>query len=52
MRRLVRLLLLTAAIVVGTAAFGWWAVPVIAACWGVIAKRQRGAALAAGLAGM
>ncbi|HVT38284.1 MAG TPA: hypothetical protein VHE78_04545 [Gemmatimonadaceae bacterium] len=47
-----RLVLLAAAMAVGTAAFGWVAVPVIAAAWGLIARLQRGTALAAGLAGM
>jgi hypothetical protein len=48
----IRLVLLAAAMAVGTAAFGWAAVPVIAAVWGLIARRQRGSALAAGLAGI
>jgi hypothetical protein len=48
----IRLVLLAAAMAVATAAFGWWAVPVIAALWGLIARRQRGTALAAGFAGM
>jgi hypothetical protein len=52
MMTIVRLVLLAGAMAVGTAAFGWWAVPVIGACWGEIAWRQRSAAVTAGLAGI
>ena len=48
----VRLVLLAAAMAAATIAFGWWAVPVVAAIWGVVAREQRGPALAAGLAAM
>ena len=48
----VRLVLLTAAMAAATIAFGWWAVPVVAAVWGIVARDQRGPALAAGLAAM
>jgi len=50
MSLLIRLVLLSAAIALATIAFGWWAVPVVAAVWGVVARHQRGSALADGLA--
>ena len=34
----VRLVLLTAACIAGTAALGWWAVPVIGAAWGLVGR--------------
>jgi hypothetical protein len=52
MTRLIRLALLTGAMAVATVAFGWWGVPAVVAAWGVVARRQRGTALAAALAGM
>ena len=52
MAQTIRLVSLTAAMAVATVAFGWWAVPVVAAVWGVLARAQRGSALLAGLSAM
>ena len=51
MRVLLRVLLLAVAFALGTAVFGWWAVPVLAAAWGVIAHDRRGAPVAAAAGG-
>ncbi len=47
-----QLALLAGAFAAGTAAVGWWAVPLIAVIWGIVARHQAGAALMAGLAAM
>ena len=47
-----RTAVLAAALALGTIAFGWWAVPVIAFLWGMLARGERGAALTAGVAAM
>jgi hypothetical protein len=44
--------LLAAAFALATFAFGWWAVPVVAAIWAVVARGRRGAAAIAGIAAM
>jgi hypothetical protein len=49
---LLAMLLLAAAFALATVAFGWWAVPVVAALWALIARRQRGGAAIAGIAAM
>jgi hypothetical protein len=54
MRTLLRAVLLATAFALGTIAFGWWAVPAVAALWGLIAgpgRRNAGtAAIAAAVA--
>jgi hypothetical protein len=47
----IRVLLLAAAMAAATW-IAWWLVPVVAAVYGVIARKQRGSALVAGLAAM
>jgi hypothetical protein len=48
----IRMVLLAGAFAAATAAFGWWGVAVVAACWGVIARARRASALEAGLAAL
>jgi hypothetical protein len=48
----IRMVLLSGAFVAATAAFGWWGVAVVAACWGAIARARRGSALESGLAAL
>ena len=43
----IRVILLTAAMAAGTAAAGWWMVPLLALAWGVLGHRASGAFLAA-----
>lgn len=50
MRNLLRILLLAAAFVLGTWAFGWWAVPAGALFWGLINPAGRRVAVRAALA--
>ena len=52
MMSLLRIVLLSAAFALGTAVFGWWAVPLLGLAWGVIARGQRGAAVVAAVAAM
>jgi hypothetical protein len=51
-RPALRVGILAVAFAIGTGAFGWWAVPAIAALWGLIAGRHsaRASAIAAPLA--
>ncbi len=51
-RILLRLGLLTVAFALGIYAFGWWAVPVIAAAWGLMNRGSRGAAARAATAAL
>ncbi|HEX6966615.1 MAG TPA: hypothetical protein VF166_12515 [Gemmatimonadaceae bacterium] len=51
-RVLVRIVLLAAAFALATIGFGWWAVALVAAAWGVAARTLRGAAFAAGVAAL
>lgn len=48
----VRILLLAAAIAAATWAGGWTAVPLVAFLWGAWRRDERGATLAAGIAGL
>ena len=50
MPRVIRLVLLTVAFIVGTWVFGWWAIPAIALLWGLIARGASGSALTAAVA--
>lgn len=50
MPTLIRLVLLAVAFAAGTRMFGWWAVPTIAALWGLIARGAPGSAVAAAMA--
>jgi hypothetical protein len=52
MMQLLRLALLAAAFAVATFVAGWWAVPVVAACYAAITLNQRGSAVASGFAAM
>ncbi len=49
---LLRLALLGAAFALATFVVGWWAVPVVAACYAAITSAQRGSAVASGVAAM
>jgi len=51
MRALVLWLVLLAAIALGTAVLGWWAVPVVAAVWGLATPVGKGTWRCAALAG-
>lgn len=50
MPALIRIVLLMLAFTAGTWVFGWWAIPAIAAVWGLIARGANGSALTAALA--
>lgn len=50
MRFALRVLLLAAAFAIGTWILGWWAIPLLAAIAGVIARRTPRQAMAAGVA--
>lgn len=50
--QLARLVLLATAFAVATFAFGWWAVPLVAAGYAAITTAQRASALVSGLAAM
>lgn len=50
--RLSRFLLLMVAFAAGTAAVGWWAVPVIAALWAALTRNERSHPLLVGFAAM
>ena len=52
MPTLLRLILLSAAFAVATFAIGWWGVPLAAAIYGVISRKQRSSAIIAGVAGV
>jgi hypothetical protein len=52
MMQLARLLLLAAAFAVATFAFGWWAVPLVAAAHAAMTRAQRGSAVLSGIAAM
>lgn len=47
---LLRFLLLACAFALGTWTFGWWAVPIIGAIWGLFARGSAGSGLTAGVA--
>ena len=49
LRLLLRAVLLTLGFALGTAAFGWWAVPLVAVAWGVVGRDTKRPALVAGL---
>lgn len=48
----IRMVLLAGAFAAATAAFGWWGVAVVGACWGVIARARRSSAVESGLAAL
>ncbi len=48
---LLQIVLLSVAIALATTVFGWWAVPLIAAAWGLVSKADERPALQASLAG-
>lgn len=50
MPTIIRLILLALAFGAGTWAFGWWAVPAVAALWGLIARGANGSAVTAAVA--
>ena len=50
MPRLIRIVLLTAAFLMGTWVFGWWAIPAIGLLWGVLARGTSGSAVTAAVA--
>ncbi|HLA91828.1 MAG TPA: hypothetical protein VJL28_15485 [Gemmatimonadaceae bacterium] len=50
MKHAIRVVLLAGAFAAATGAVGWWGVPVVATCWGVLARADRASALEAGLA--
>jgi hypothetical protein len=50
--QLLRLAFLAAAFALATFVLGWWAVPLVAACYAAITSAQRGNAVASGLAAM
>jgi hypothetical protein len=52
MMQLARLVLLATAFALATYAFGWLAVPLVAAVYAVITSAQRGSALVSGVAAM
>jgi len=52
MPTLLRLILLSVAFAVATVAIGWWGVPLAAAVYGVISRKQRSSAIIAGIAGV
>lgn len=52
MSTLLRLLLLSVAFAVATVAIGWWGVPLAAAVFGVISRKQRSSAIVAGVSGV
>jgi len=50
--RISRFLLLMVAFAAGTAAVGWWAVPVIAIVWAILTRNERSHPLLVGFAAM
>jgi hypothetical protein len=52
MMTLARLVLLAAAFAIATFVAGWWAVPVVAACYAAITTAHRGSAVISGFAAM
>lgn len=51
MRRVVLVIFLTAAMLLGTIGLGWWTVPLLGAAWGASRPFNRGLAVSAALAG-
>ena len=49
---MIRALVLTVGFVLVTVLIGWWAVPVVAFAWGMVAGKRSGAAMIAGVSAM